>query len=334
MGKSTAVVLHPRDWERYESTLKIVHASIGGKVPRKRDGTATFDGYADVVTEEGKQDLFDKIEEYHPEIFLFWMHVGMNPQIIKRVKEISPRTKIVVWHGNHRYEFPHGVRMYLKYLSMVLINSREPSQYKMYKDGGVPNVATLWDGFNPDDVELEDKEPEFDCIFGGNSYLGRTNNLPGQDFPGGLLRYNLIVEANKRFNVAVLSDVPEGWPFKVLPAAFHPKYTNELRRAKITLNINHFPGFYQAYTRRTIRSIFAKRLHLTLYIPGMEEHFENHENIVWYHDLNEAMELIGYYLENDDEREEIAEKSWMHACKHFTFENRLRDFEKIAKVLL
>lgn len=334
MGKPTAIVLHPKDWENYESKLNIVHVSIGGKVPKKRDGTPTYDGYADVVTEEGLADLYAKVEEHKPEVFLFWMHVGMNPAVIKKVKEISPRTKVMTWYGNHRYEFPHGVRIYLPYLNTVLINSKEISQYKLFMDNGVPHVATLYDGFNPDDVELEEKEPEFDCIFGGNSYLGRTNNLPGQDFPGGLLRYNLIVEARKRFNVAVLSNIPEGWPFEVLPPAFHPKYTNELRRAKITLNVNHFPSFFKAYTRRTIRSIFAKRLHLTLYIPGMEDDFENHENIVWYHDLNEAMELISYYLDNEVERERIAEQAWQHAVENFTFEHRLRDFEKIVEVML
>lgn len=336
MGKPTAIVLHPKDWAVSEygkkSSLHVVHVSIGGKIPRKKNGTPTYDGYAEMVTHEGVSDLEKAFRMYKPAYFLFWIHKGLNPQIIKTLKTISPKTKFLYWYGNHRHKFPNGVRQHLPNIDMVLINSKDIRQYKMYRSGGVPHVGTLWDGFNPNDVELSKDEPIYDCIFGGNSYLKRSSITPGLDFPGGLLRYNLIMEARKRFNVAVMSDAPQGWPFECLPAAYHPLYTNALRRAKINLNVNHFPTLEKAYTRRTIRSIFSGRMHVTLYIPGMEDEFENHKNIVWYDDLNEAMEIIKYYLENDKEREKIAAAQLKHACENFHFKNRLKDFEKIVKV--
>ena len=338
MNKPKVIVLHPRDWCVSEygknSSLDLHHVYIGGNEPKKKSGLTTYDGYADVVKKEGVIELEKKFKKLKPNVFLFWIHAGFSPGMVASLKKISPKTKFVMWYGNHRYKFPKGVAQHRGILDAVVLNSKDPGQYKMYLDNGIPHVGTLYDGFNPDVVPFKDIEPEFDCVFGGNSYLKRSEMKPGLDFPGGGLRYNMIMEARKKFNIGVFSDSPAGWPFKCLEPSYHPKYTNELRRGKITLNVNHFPDLVKAYTRRTIRSIFCGRLHITLYIPGMEDDFENHKNIVWYHNISEALDLIDYYLKHDDEREEIAQEMYKHACENFTFKHRLEDFEKMVKVLL
>jgi spore maturation protein CgeB len=132
---------------------------------------------------------------------------------------------------------------------------------------------------------------------------------------------------HEEFRTKVQSDAPKGWPFKTHQATYHPKYTASLREAKITLNVNHYPTLYKAYTRRTIRSLFARRCHITLYIPGMEEDFENHKDVVWFHTLGEGLDLIRYYLDHDAEREEIAWNGWRRAMEAHTFEHRLAEFE-------
>jgi spore maturation protein CgeB len=59
----------------------------------------------------------------------------------------------------------------------------------------------------------------------------------------------------------------------------------------------------------------------------MEDDFENKKHLCWFHTIEEGLELIDYYLKHDEEREKIAWEGWRHACKHFTFRERLRDFE-------
>lgn len=224
--------------------------------------------------------------------------------------------------------------MYSPHVNMVFINSKDPRQYAMYQKV-IKHVGTLYDGFNPDEITFSKDEPEFDCTFGGNSYLPQAQTREGFHFPGGLLRYNLIMAVTKKFKTGIFSDNQKGWPFKCLDPVYHPEYTNALRRGRITLNVNHFPELFKAYTRRTIRSIFTGRMHLTHYIPGMEEDFgPNKKNLVWFDTTNEALKLIKYYLDNPDEREQIAANGYTHACQHFTFEHRLRDFEKAVEVLL
>ena len=46
-------------------------------------------------------------------------------------------------------------------------------------------------------------------------------------------------------------------------------------------------------------------LTLSKYIPGMEEYFINHKHLVWFDTIEECMDMIKFYLENDNEREKI-----------------------------
>ena len=334
--KPVAVVLHPKAWEKYgdESEFEYVHVSIGGKNPKKKNGTPSRDGYADVVVPTGVNRLEKVFRERQPDLFLFWLHYGMAPHIIAKLKEISPKTKFIMWYGNHRFQVPRGVTIYKPFLNMVLINSKDKRQYKIYRDHGISHVATLYDGFDPDETLLTEDAPICDCFFGGNSYIKKAFEVSGLNFPGAQIRFKLIMEAMENFDTRVRSNIKGCWPFDTLPETFHPEHTRSLREAKITLNVNHFPTFYKAYTRRTIRSIFARRCHLTYYIPGMEDDFENHKHLVWFNRVDDGVDLIRYYLDHDGERERIAWNGWRHACENFTFKHRMKDFEKAAEVLL
>jgi hypothetical protein len=329
------LVLHPKQWaqESYRELtgLDVHHVSIGGAVPKKRSGVPTFDGYAEVVTKEGLRDLYAATRKYKPDFLLFWLHAGLYGEHLDEVRKEHPKMRMLFWFGNHRTNLSGGVTRIAKYLSALFLNSTEPSQFKLYTDFGIKRVGTLWDGFDPDEVPLEEVAPTHDCFFAGESYLYAQNRNEVFRFPGTDLRRDFIIRVAKRFNLACHAARHESWPFPVLKEVYHPHHTAAMRKAKITLNINHFPSFRQAYTRRTIRSIFARRCHLTYYIPGMEEHFENHKHLVWFHSLDEGIELIDRYLKDDAARERIAFDGWKLACEKFTFKVRLQEFEKTLR---
>lgn len=339
--KVVALILHPRNWAsgKYYGKYQYHHVSIGGKIPRKGNGTITFDGYADTPTKEGIQTLEDASRKYRPDLFLFWLHGNFGGSILARMRRVSPNTKMIMWFGNHRPKPAGNVVNIRRYLSMVMLNSKDPGQIKMYQKIGL-RVGTLWDGFDPDEVSLRETKPKYDCVFGGNTYIPLVkSNHKGighkLGFPGGKLRYDFINRVAEKFKLLVRTGY-KTWPkhVRTMPEVFHPEYTSFLREGKITLDLNHFPNLYQAYTRRLIRSIFCGRCHITLYIPGMEEHFKNHENIVWFKNIEEGLDLIRYYLDHDNEREEIAMLQHQNACAQFKFEHRQKDFERMTQPLL
>jgi len=339
--KPVVIILHPADWAtgKYHGKYDYHHISIGGKIPRKGNGTPTFDGYADTATKEGIHTLENAFKKHQPDLFLFWLHANFSGSVLARIRRVSPRTKMIMWFGNHRLKPASSVVKGRRYLSMVMLNSKDPRQIRMYRRAGI-RAGTLWDGFAPDEINLREVKPRYDCVFGGNTYIPLVkSNHKGMGhklgFPGGKIRYDFINQVATKFKTLVRTGY-KTWPkhVKTAPEVFHPIYTSFLRDGKINLNTNHFPTLYQAYTRRTIRSIFSGRCHITLYIPGMEEHFTNHENIVWFKTIEEGIDQIRYYLDHDNEREEIAMQQHINAVAKFQFKHRLIDFETQTQVLL
>lgn len=335
--KETVVVLHPRAWarkgfaEEAGARFNYVHASIGGKVPRKRNGEPTYDGYADVVTEEGKQDLFNKCHAHKPVAVFYWMHSGLNPDVMAKVRKIVPNVKLVHWYSNHRDTFPKGVDKMVAggFIDLLVFNHANPSTIKMFNNAGL-KTGTFWDGFDPDEVSYDDEKQEYDCFFGGNTYQVKAQKDQRFRFPAGRFRHDFIRAVADRFNLRLHSAPAYRWVgLKTFPEVFHPKYTSVMRTAKIMLEANHFPEFRRAYTRRMIRSIFSGRCVVTLYVPGMEQDFTNHKNIVWFHNIEEGLELIDHYLKHDDEREKVAKACFKNAMENHTWLTRIHQFEDL-----
>ncbi len=80
---------------------------------------------------------------------------------------------------------------------------------------------------------------------------------------------------------------------------------NYIAKAKILLA--HDGPFLKGFTSvRIFRAINTGTFVLIKYFPGIENLFVNHKHIVWYHGNDEAINLIRYYLDNEEEREKIA----------------------------
>ena len=333
--KPVAIVFHPREWAtaKYAESarFKYVHVSIGGKIPTKNDGTPTFDGYADKVTPEGIVNLLAAVKRYKPALLFYWMHGGLGNDTLGKVRRLCPTIKFVHWYSNHRMTMPKGVEKNLQFIDLILMNHAHQPVFKIFRNAGlIP--ATLWDGFAPSEAPLVDIEPKYDCFFGGMTYKKKGDVDHKFRFPSGKFRYDFINEVGKRHKLALHCAKVYSWPeLPRLPQVFHPHYTTAMRQAKITLDLNHFPEFKRAYTRRKIRSIFAERCHITHYIPGMEEDFENHKHLVWFREFGEGLEQIVYYLKHDKKREAIAKAGRQRAMERHTFKVRLGEFEQIVK---
>lgn len=68
---------------------------------------------------------------------------------------------------------------------------------------------------------------------------------------------------------------------------------------------------------------------LTKYYPGLEKQFENKKHLVWFKDVEEAKELIDYYLAHPEERKEIAANGFVQYMRKHTASQRLDNMFKI-----
>jgi hypothetical protein len=177
--KPIVVYTRPRDWFNggYTSEkLELIYVPISGEIPKKKNGKLAGDGIGDVITEKGVRTLYEVMEKYKPQVFLHWINAKIDKRVLKHVRNISPKTLIIVGEGNH----PETVSPYIlknkEWTDGVLLNSRDQDVKSKYCALAYDPmmIDTLYDGFSPKDIAFVKKERIFDCFFGGNNHF-----LPG-----------------------------------------------------------------------------------------------------------------------------------------------------------
>lgn len=99
--------------------------------------------------------------------------------------------------------------------------------------------------------------------------------------------------------------------------------------SRINLNVT-LPSIHTGIPLRIMDILGNGGFLLTNYQADMFEFFEPGVDFVYYTSLDEAMEMIEYYLSHEDERATIAENAKEKMRKYHTFENRLSDMLFIA----
>lgn len=64
--------------------------------------------------------------------------------------------------------------------------------------------------------------------------------------------------------------------------------------------------------------------------PELEEYFENGKEVVLFHSIDEAVDLAGYYLQHDEERQQIAAAGLKKVQNDFKYTDRLKKMISVA----
>ncbi len=73
---------------------------------------------------------------------------------------------------------------------------------------------------------------------------------------------------------------------------------------------------------------------LTNYQPELAENFVDGEELAMYTSLEEAVQKCAYYLEHEEERQQIAENGYQKVCERFKYEDRLCFMLRTAGLLV
>lgn len=327
------VYTRPHAWLKYPSgDLDLHYVSVGQPNPQLKSGVPAGDEMGEVCTKRGAKELIRAFEEHKPDVFLFWVHFGeFNQSLLQKLRGISPSTMFVHGNGNQVLHRKYRVCWYVhamrKWIDLVVTNLRDPDRWRLLRKW-VPAVDTLYTyGFDPDLFSEPTGEPAFDCFFGGGNSV-----VPGRPygrFDYSRFRYELVSTIRKvGYSIRVRG---RGWGYFAKSGIRGLSYFQDMQRARIVLGTYH-EDFYRYYTKRTIYGGASGRVFMTRYIPGMEHDFVNHKNIVWYHNMAEALDLIDRYTRvRTKEAEELGKDTRDHFVKHHSWEVRLREFEEICK---
>jgi hypothetical protein len=268
--------------------------------------------------------LVRMIQKVKPHIFWIWKHEFIKQKTLARIKKISPATKIVMWYGDLRGNSVVPLIAGRKpFLDGLLITNNAQQQLQMYRRFGIPFVHTFYHSFSTDEFQLWERDVTHDVFFGGT-------NFGVKKFPLSLFRRKVIYGVNKRFKLVVHGN---GWKFPTEKWILRPQYAKELRKAHINLGINHY-SVMRYYNRRLFECVASGKLHITHYVPGMEKHFKNRKHLVWFQTPQQAFEQIQYYLNNPEEREQIAKQGRDFFIKHHSWPVRAKQLANIIRKML
>jgi hypothetical protein len=329
------MVLHPREWAGLYDSVEVRHVSIGGDTPKRLNGTPTFDGIGDVVTDHGLTALRETAKEFKPHAFLFGIHFGLKRKHLEMVKELAPGVVTYMHYTDQRRGVPDEVGRYAGALDVLLLNNQDRADHSKYmKAGTVPEVRTFYDGADMHGYWSRPFHAEHDVFFGGNDHYGLFQGLKAKgrkppavlDFPGGEFRSRLMKAVHREFNLLVRGRL--GWDgsgLNVRRMRFHPHYHEAMLAGKVVLATVVAPRF-RLYMRRLFRTMASGRILVTEYIPGMEADFENHKHLVWFTELDEALDLVRYYLDHEEAREGIVRNGRKTLLRRHTVGHRLGEF--------
>lgn len=153
------------------------------------------------------------------------------------------------------------------------------------------------------------------ALFGSEvAFVGGINQPPvaNHDLAGRRLR--LFARLGRRFDLnvwgpqrpAVIRAAPRhGITLKRWPA-YNDDLVRVCRASKIVLGVNTINTVPQYFSNRTFLTLASGGFHLTHYVPGLEELFDNHVHLVWFHDDDECVEMCERYLRRPAMRAAIA----------------------------
>lgn len=278
-----------------------------------------------MYTKSDGSKLINIIGSKKPDFFFFLKDPGLTRPLLRQCKAASPKTKFVMWYGDFRNGIDACVGDKAELLDALLITNSDPIAINRYQQLGIPKVFTFYHGVSLDEFQPFDIPITHQVLFGGTNYLGRDSTKKG--FPLSNLRKEFISEVHNKFRLIIYG---YGWQFGAKKAVPRQQYAKVLRSAHINLGINHYDAT-RYYNRRLFESLGSGRMHLTYYVPGMEQDFLNRKNIVWFKSISEGISLIKYYLNNPEERETIAKNALSIIRKRHSYESRIVQLKGILE---
>jgi hypothetical protein len=264
------------------------------------------------------------IGDHKPDILWFMKDKHIPLKFFQKLKKISPKTKFVMWYGDQRGNvIPPLICGRRGILDALFITNECPNQFNTYNKFGIKQIRNFYHSFDPNEFKLFDTPVKYQVFFGGSRFNAKK-------FPLCTLRAKLINRVRQKYKMVVHGG---GWNFPTEKWVLRTTYAKELRKSWTNLGINHY-NITRYYNRRLFESVASGRLHITYYIPGMEKHFKNKQHLVWFKTIDQAIELINFYLKHPKEMKRIAKNGRDFFIKYHSWPTRIKQLKKKLESIL
>jgi glycosyltransferase involved in cell wall biosynthesis len=281
-------------------------------------------------TSHPNQSLVRLVELFDPD----WLHMQLQftdvikPETLKKIREISPDLVITNWTGDVRAEAKQEFVEISQYTTKSYISS--VGQLDLYREAGCENVEYWQIGvdalkFRPlrDNAKKKvQKKYKHDVVFCAN-----INPI----FPGAQLRGQVAEALSKKFLSRFKVYGTRAWKNYAVNYAGNVEHQRQnlvYNASKIVISINNFNDIYKYFSGRQLIAMATGSLVLSSYVPGLEEYFINKKHLVWFHTVEECVELAKYYIKHPKEAEEIGRQARKIILEEHTFDKRIEELAK------
>lgn len=284
--------------------------------------TFYYDDYL-VKTEKLQTALITKAEEISPDLIFFCLYTDQFK--FETLDYLKSKYRTMNWFGDDQWRFESFTLKYAPYFTYSI--TTDPFSLKKYKDIKCEKVfLSQWAALNIP-ISNQQKLPyKFDVSFVGGSNSVRRWFVAelekqgvkvqkfGYGWPNGVLNLDQMVEL-----------------FQVSRINLNLSNSNNLDIRYLTHNLKNLliafrsPKAASQIKARNFEIPYYGGFQLTDYVPTIENYFELGKELVCYSNVDEAVQLIKFYLENNELREKIKDLSIKKARDKHTYLNRFQE---------
>lgn len=233
---------------------------------------------------------------------------------VELVDQFRERAPVVLWIEEALEELD---RSHVEYFSKAhLVCLSNPTRIPLLHRHGVRHTMFLMSGFSP---RFHRPAP-------------RTRQVRDVAFIGGpgrrLQRAEILATLARRFRVEVFGLHWEGLASRFPDLHIHGPvgsrgYGRVCASSRIVLGVNEVNGDRNYFSNRTWLTLACRGFHLTHYVPGLEDTFEEGRHLAWFHEIGEAEHKIEAYLADEERREEVRQAGHRFALQRHQYRHRI-----------
>ncbi|MCB0407402.1 MAG: glycosyltransferase [Bdellovibrionales bacterium] len=267
-------------------------------------------------------NLLQQADQEKPDLIFFMLFRDQFfPETLEKLKK---KFKTVNWFGDDTWRFDSFTKKYAPHFSWSITTDK--FSIPKYHGLGVKSVIySQWASISAPASEFLNLSYDRDISFIGQNHPYRTWFIAqlkkkgwkvdcfGYGWENGILsledmqkvfcssKINLNLSNSTEWDLRYLISHPKALAY----ALKSPKNMSQIKARNF--EINCLGGFQ-----------------LTDYVPSLEDYLQIGKEVICFRNLNEAIQLIDYYLAQDKEREAIRKFAWENAKENHTYLSRLK----------
>ena len=264
-----------------------------------------------------------------PRVKKYYFWTDYRSVILQKILKQNPDLVLI-----YSKDIPYSVleKISSKYKTAIFFPDPDgPSDQKLIRYGALVDYLFITNKTHLTDLKSKGVKNPIYCMQGCDRDTHRIIATANKKWASGVAfigrpwqenRVSLLQAINQRYDLKTWGAQWREYDLTCLKTRVYPKeYAKICYAAKIILGCDQSFELEGYFSNRTWITLGCGGFLLTNYNPGLEKIFTKGEHLEWYHDQEECLALIDYYLKHEDRRKQIAQNGYQFAHTYRTYDH-------------